>query len=404
MTAHPKTAIRPDVDLAVRGINHVAVLTRDADRLHRFYREVFGVTVWHDQTDGDIRLSFVTIGTYTQLNVFEIDGNTEANRQQPMFGRGRLDHLGLEAASREAFDQVRRRLIACGASDGFVTDFGLAHSLFFRDPDGMECELCLHDPTATPADLKPPGTPAAGYPPPGRPSSSAEHDRDGVPRSSPIPVGTLAKASFDEHGIHEGAGGPGGGLFLLDGVESAQVAQDDHGLPADDGGQGGDEPLELFRGQSGAEGFDGLFDPLDAAVSASGRAVGRVHLGGVNGEADEPPAEREGDRRQLLERSGQGSDAGVHVVAVRGGVQGGVDACAAQGPGGGVDEELVDRGEVHVHGPPGDVGGRGDLVDGRGVAVGEQLGGGVDDGFAGPSALRHPALVGLGHGILPMTP
>ena len=37
------------------GFNHVAVLTQDTERFHTFYREVFGATVFADQTisDGD---------------------------------------------------------------------------------------------------------------------------------------------------------------------------------------------------------------------------------------------------------------------------------------------------------------------------------------------------------------
>jgi catechol 2,3-dioxygenase-like lactoylglutathione lyase family enzyme len=149
------------------GINHVAVLTNDTDRLHAFYREVFDAEIFADITTGEAgapgRLSFVTIGPHTQLNVFEVDGNTEAQHQVPMFGRGRIDHMGLEAASQEAFDLIRERLIARGATDGFVTDFGVAISLFFTDPDGLEGEVALHDPAASAAELKPPGTPAAGY-------------------------------------------------------------------------------------------------------------------------------------------------------------------------------------------------------------------------------------------------
>jgi catechol 2,3-dioxygenase-like lactoylglutathione lyase family enzyme len=149
--------------MLLAGINHVAVLTKDTARLHAFYRDVFDATVFHDSVDGDLRLSFVKVGPSAMLNIFEIVGNTEADRQTPMFGRGRIDHIGLEAASQEAFDTVRDRLIERGATDGFVTDFGIAISLFFRDPDGLEGEVCLHNPVATPADLKPPGTPAAGY-------------------------------------------------------------------------------------------------------------------------------------------------------------------------------------------------------------------------------------------------
>jgi catechol 2,3-dioxygenase-like lactoylglutathione lyase family enzyme len=88
--------------MLLNGVNHVAILTSDSDRLHRFYRGIFDATVSRDTTEGPgMRLSFVDIGPHTQLNVFEIEGNTEAIRQTPMFGRGRIDHLGLEAMSKE---------------------------------------------------------------------------------------------------------------------------------------------------------------------------------------------------------------------------------------------------------------------------------------------------------------
>jgi catechol 2,3-dioxygenase-like lactoylglutathione lyase family enzyme len=145
------------------GFNHVAIMTNDTDRLHDFYRDVFDATIFHDFREGELRLSLVDVGPTAQLNIFELAGNAEADHQTPMFGRGRIDHMGLEAASQEAFDEIRDRLIARNATDGFVTDFGNALSLFFTDPDGLEGEVCLHNPNATPADLKPPGTPAAGY-------------------------------------------------------------------------------------------------------------------------------------------------------------------------------------------------------------------------------------------------
>jgi hypothetical protein len=97
------------------------------------------------------------------LNVFEIEGNSEADRQTPMFGRGRLDHLGLEAASLEAFDEIRRRLMARGAADDFVTDFGQYLSLFFVDPDGLEGEVLVANPDAEPGAIHPPGTRAERY-------------------------------------------------------------------------------------------------------------------------------------------------------------------------------------------------------------------------------------------------
>ena len=95
--------------------------------------------------------------------MFEIEGNTEADRQTPMFGRGRLDHLALQSASFESFEEIRSRLMARGAADDFVTDFGPMLSLFFRDPDGLECEVCVENPDAVPGTFNPPGTRAARY-------------------------------------------------------------------------------------------------------------------------------------------------------------------------------------------------------------------------------------------------
>jgi catechol 2,3-dioxygenase-like lactoylglutathione lyase family enzyme len=148
------------------GLNHVATLTNDAARLHAFYEEVFEAEVVRDAPEGDataVRLSIIKVGPWAELNVFQIQGNTEADRQVPMFGRGRLDHFALQAASIEAFETIRERLIAVGAADSFVTDFGQILSIFFRDPDGLEGEVCVTNPDAVPGATNPPGTPAARY-------------------------------------------------------------------------------------------------------------------------------------------------------------------------------------------------------------------------------------------------
>jgi catechol 2,3-dioxygenase-like lactoylglutathione lyase family enzyme len=153
--------------MLLKGLNHVAILTNDTDRLVAFYEEVFGATVLHAGPEtpdsSGVRMSVVNIGPYSELNVFQIDGNTEADRQTPMFGRGRIDHLALQAESLESFETIRDRLISLGAADTFVTDFGPVLSVFFRDPDGLECEVCVENPDARPGVFNGPGTPAARY-------------------------------------------------------------------------------------------------------------------------------------------------------------------------------------------------------------------------------------------------
>ena len=156
--------------MLTNGFNHVAILTNDSERLHAFYLDVFDAPVRVDDpaapegaVPGDVRLSIIDVGPRSELNVFEIRGNTEAERQVPMFGRGRIDHLALQAGSLAEFETIRDRLTARGATDGFVTDFGPILSLFFRDPDGLECEVCVENPDAEPGVTHPPGTPAARF-------------------------------------------------------------------------------------------------------------------------------------------------------------------------------------------------------------------------------------------------
>jgi catechol 2,3-dioxygenase-like lactoylglutathione lyase family enzyme len=154
--------------MILSGFNHVATLTNDSDRLHAFYREVFEAEVVRDGAElgdqGGPRMSVIRIGPGAELNVFQIEGNTEADRQTPMFGRGRIDHLAVQASSLETFEEARRRLMERGAADDFVTDFGSILSVFFRDPDGLECELVVPNPDAKPGVHNPPGTRAARYP------------------------------------------------------------------------------------------------------------------------------------------------------------------------------------------------------------------------------------------------
>jgi catechol 2,3-dioxygenase-like lactoylglutathione lyase family enzyme len=130
----------------LNGINHIALISKDVDALRAFYTEVFdaevGPTASHGD-GGDETMTMIRIGPHTELNVFTIAGNPEPDRQKPMWGRGRLDHFGLQAASAQSFETIRDRLVEHGASDGEVNDFGDVRSVFFRDPDGLEGEVLV---------------------------------------------------------------------------------------------------------------------------------------------------------------------------------------------------------------------------------------------------------------------
>ena len=128
------------------GFNHVATQTTDADRIVAFYGDVFGAEVTAEvKAEGDHpRLVIVDLGGGSALNVFETDGAGILGDRRGIGGRGAIDHFGLAVDSLATLEGVRDRLVKAGADIGEIQRLGGEWSLFFRDPDGMELEVCCH--------------------------------------------------------------------------------------------------------------------------------------------------------------------------------------------------------------------------------------------------------------------
>jgi catechol 2,3-dioxygenase-like lactoylglutathione lyase family enzyme len=129
-----------------RGFNHVATLTGDLDRLIRFYAAAFDVKVTFEMaaTDDHPRMAIIDLGGGAALNVFEVAEETIVGERRTMGGRGPIDHFGLAVDSRATLEALRERMVAAGAEIGEIQRLGSEWSLFFRDPDGMELEVCAH--------------------------------------------------------------------------------------------------------------------------------------------------------------------------------------------------------------------------------------------------------------------
>jgi catechol 2,3-dioxygenase-like lactoylglutathione lyase family enzyme len=125
------------------GINHVATLTADLDRLIGFYTEVFDAEVTLDMTEGGLRHAMIDLGGGACLHPFQIEGNSHGTGSGAIFDRGHMDHLALNVADEATFELLRARLVEAGASDGTVTDFGNVKSVWFLDPDGFGSEIAL---------------------------------------------------------------------------------------------------------------------------------------------------------------------------------------------------------------------------------------------------------------------
>jgi catechol 2,3-dioxygenase-like lactoylglutathione lyase family enzyme len=126
-----------------RGFNHVATLTTDCDRHADFYKRAFGaeVTFQMEATPDHPRMFVLDLGGGS-LNVFEVPAEDIIGEQRKQGGRGAIDHFALAVDSRDELEAVKQRLIDAGAEIGEIQRLGGEWSLFFRDIDGMELEVC----------------------------------------------------------------------------------------------------------------------------------------------------------------------------------------------------------------------------------------------------------------------
>ena len=126
------------------GFNHVATLTSEIDRLVGFYKDVFGAEVTFEMAErpDHPHMIILDLGGGAALNVFEVPGETIIGERRRQGGRGAIDHYALAVDSLAALESVRDRLVKAGADIGVIQRLGSEWSLFFRDPDGMELEVC----------------------------------------------------------------------------------------------------------------------------------------------------------------------------------------------------------------------------------------------------------------------
>lgn len=127
------------------GFNHVATLTTDMDQTIRFYEEAFDATVTFEitKTEHHPWMKVLDLGGGAALNVFEAPAATIIGERRRQGGRGAIDHYALAVNTLATLGAVRERLVAAGAQEvGDIQQLGPEWSLFFRDPDGMELEVC----------------------------------------------------------------------------------------------------------------------------------------------------------------------------------------------------------------------------------------------------------------------
>lgn len=127
------------------GFNHVATLTTNMDRTVAFYEMAFGaaVTFTMEAEEDHPKLWILDLGGGAALNVFEVPAEDIIGERRRQGKRGAIDHFALAVDSTSTLEAVKGRLVDAGAQEvGEIQQLGSEWSLFFRDPDGMELEVC----------------------------------------------------------------------------------------------------------------------------------------------------------------------------------------------------------------------------------------------------------------------
>lgn len=127
------------------GFNHVGTLTTDMNRTVRFYEEAFDAEVRGEvlRREDHPWMKIVDVGGGAALNIFEVPAEEIIGERRSQGHRGAVDHFAFAVDSRATLERMKVRLEAAGAQEvGEVQQLGRTLSLFFRDPDGMELEVC----------------------------------------------------------------------------------------------------------------------------------------------------------------------------------------------------------------------------------------------------------------------
>ena len=122
--------------IKVEGLDHVAIAAKDVARSLDWYRDVLGLERRHADVWGDMPVMMCAGNTC--IAIFPLTDDHSAATKGP-----RLLHVAFRT-NRETFEQAQKDLKALGIVFEFQ-DHEIAHSIYFRDPDGYKLEITTYD-------------------------------------------------------------------------------------------------------------------------------------------------------------------------------------------------------------------------------------------------------------------
>ena len=122
--------------IKVEGLDHVAIAAKDVTRSMNWYRDVLGLERRHEETWGDMPVMMCSGNTC--VAIFPLTDDQPAETKGP-----RVLHVAFRA-DRSTFDQAQKDLKDRGIAFDFQ-DHDIAHSIYFRDPDGYKIEITTYE-------------------------------------------------------------------------------------------------------------------------------------------------------------------------------------------------------------------------------------------------------------------
>jgi len=123
--------------MQLEGIDHVAMGVRDIERSAKWYVEVLGFDRLHEGASNGVP-TFIGKGN-TGIALFPASHETKPSGHREI----RMLHLAFRA-NRENFLAAQRELKERGIKFEFQ-DHEIAHSIYFRDPDGHQLEITTYE-------------------------------------------------------------------------------------------------------------------------------------------------------------------------------------------------------------------------------------------------------------------
>ena len=123
--------------VTIKGLNHVVLWVRDAQRSMAFYRDVLGFIPKDGAHPQRVFMKANGSENHHDLGLFGIGADAEGIPHGRHVG---MYHVAWELAEIQQVKEAREKLMAAGAFVG-ETDHGNSLSIYAQDPDGNEFEV-----------------------------------------------------------------------------------------------------------------------------------------------------------------------------------------------------------------------------------------------------------------------